>query len=274
MKLPRFTFIDEICSCTGIDWQNVRQQEAPSIAPPPAEPQSSADDFDWEWSSMAAALPVYYSTDACPPEAQTGPCAAPTAAITPASSTAATNGSVVAEPSQIPVLAPPSSPAQGSLDSKDVASAVQTSPSFKERPLAVKVPSSACHQEWQSPRQASSPQHVSLPASPSKPQPHAKSPAQGSPGHHHCTGSRPTSPHGSKAASHAVRKGDWSHNALQGADANATNASNSSNTTNADLEVYEAGAMLMHQAILNSIGLPSGHHGGGGFSQSAKDSDT
>ncbi|KAK9904077.1 hypothetical protein WJX75_003895 [Coccomyxa subellipsoidea] len=47
----------------GIDWQNIRQQEAPSIAPPPAEPQSSADDFDWEWSSMAAALPSAKDSD-------------------------------------------------------------------------------------------------------------------------------------------------------------------------------------------------------------------
>ncbi|EIE20332.1 kinase-like protein, partial [Coccomyxa subellipsoidea C-169] len=43
---------------SGINWQTIRQQEAPSVAPPPAEAHSDNADFDWEWSSMAAALPL------------------------------------------------------------------------------------------------------------------------------------------------------------------------------------------------------------------------
>ncbi len=231
---------------------------------------------------MAAALPLYYTTDACPPGAQTGPCAEPTA-VEPTAPTppAAINGTTLAEPFQRSTQGSPSSPAKRSLDSRDAASPCQTIPPVKDRPLAVKVPGSAGHLEGHSPQHAPSPhataqQHPSLPASPSKAQPHSKSPGQGPSGHHHGAGSRPTSrptsPHGSKAASHAARKGDWTHVALQSPGANPANAFNASR--DADLETFEAGAMLMHQAIMNSMGSPSGHHQGGGFSSTAKDSDT
>lgn len=53
------------CPCSadaGVDWAQLRQQEAPGFAPPaPGIPQE--DDFDWEWTSLVAALPVHYHYD-------------------------------------------------------------------------------------------------------------------------------------------------------------------------------------------------------------------
>ncbi|CAL8470828.1 g10370 [Coccomyxa elongata] len=276
----------------GIDWEHIRTQEAPAVAPPPDEAQDPGDGFDWEWSSMAAALPVYYTTDTCPPDAQTGPCST-------VSLTGAAEAPVSAEPCGKASPAASSSPAKKQLDGKQPASAAQSSAPATEQPPAVKLPNSMSQTEGHSsPRQAqsslpaspskahqavklpnsmsyaeghSSPRHAqsSIPASPAKAQPHAKSPAPSSPGRHHGASSRPTSPHGSKAASH-TRKGDWTHSGVQ-----VSGATASSVGQNTNLGEFEAGAaMLMYEAIASDIGSPSGHHHGGGLLHNATDSDT
>ena len=67
----------------GIAWAEVRGQSAPELAPGPVEADDDAP--DWEWTSLAAALPVYYTYDktsdsatslAFRPGATTGPDAA------------------------------------------------------------------------------------------------------------------------------------------------------------------------------------------------------
>ena len=45
----------------GLAWAELRSQLAPELAPAPAQPDE--DTPDWEWSSLAAALPVYYTYD-------------------------------------------------------------------------------------------------------------------------------------------------------------------------------------------------------------------
>lgn len=276
---------------TGIEWEHIRTQEAPSVAPPPDEGQDPGDGFDWEWSSMAAALPVYYSTDTCPPDTQTGPCST-------ASLTGAAEATMGADSCRKASPAASSSPANKLLDGKQPAGASQSSAPANVRPPAVKLPISMSHTEGHSsPRHVhaslpasppkaqsavklpnsmshteghSSPRHAqsSLPASPSKAQPHAKSPAPSSPGRHHGASSRPTSPHGSKAASPS-RKGDWTHSGVQGSGATASSVGQ-----NANLGEFEVGAaMLMYEAMASDVGLPSGHHHGGGQAHNATDSD-
>ncbi|BDA45583.1 probable 3-phosphoinositide-dependent protein kinase 1 at N-terminal half [Coccomyxa sp. Obi] len=241
----------------GIDWEHIRTQEAPSVAPPSDEGQDPGDGFDWEWSSMAAALPLYYTTDTCPPGAQTGPCS---------TLTGGAEATMGAEPCRKASPATSSSPAKKPLDRKQPASASQSSAPAEEWPLAVKLPNSMSHSEGHS-----SPRHgqPSLPASPSKAHPHAKSAAPSSPGRHHGASSRPTSPHGSKAASH-TRKGDWTHSGVQGSGATASSVGQ-----NGNLGDFEVGAaMLMYEAIASDIGSPPGHHHGGGLLHNATDSDT
>ena len=262
------------------------------MVPPPDEGQDPGDGFDWEWSSMAAALPVYYTTDTCPPDVQTGPCSVISLA-------GAAEAPMVAEPCRKASPATPSSPAKKLLDGKQPARASQSSAPAEERPPAVKLPNGMPQTEGpSSPRHAqaslsaspskaqpavklpnsishaevhSSPRHaqLNLPASPSKSQSHAKSPAPSSPGRHHGATSQPTSPHGSKAASHS-RKGDWTHSGVQGPGATASSVGQ-----NANLGEFEVGAaMLMYEAIASDLGSPSGHHHGGGQAHSATDSDT
>ena len=51
----------------GIAWRNLRELKAPAVV---QAPRQVDDGIDWEWSSMAAALPVYTSTDAAPIQLQ------------------------------------------------------------------------------------------------------------------------------------------------------------------------------------------------------------
>ena len=72
-----------VLHCAGIAWAELRSQPAPELASGPAETDDDAP--DWEWTSLAAALPVYYTYDktsdsatslAFRPGATTGPDAA------------------------------------------------------------------------------------------------------------------------------------------------------------------------------------------------------
>lgn len=243
--------------CTGIDWQHIREQDAPSVAPPPVQPKQSAYDFDWEWSSLAAALPVYYSHGACPLGAQSGPTV--TAVAAPA---APLGGAKSAEPSGKPQST--RGPSKRSLEEREPGSLLrQTGVPAKERLLAVKVPSIGHHDGHSSPLQ------VSHPGSPSRAQPYVKSPAPGSSGLQHSASSQPTSPYSSKAACHAPRRGDWSLSG--GAYAHAS----TNGIQNADLEEFDASAaMLMYQSIASNLGTSPSHHQLGNFSHSGADSDT
>ena len=58
----------------GIAWSNLQKLKAPAVV---QAARQVDDGIDWEWSSMAAALPVYTSTDTAPIQLQ--PAAQPTA---------------------------------------------------------------------------------------------------------------------------------------------------------------------------------------------------
>lgn len=45
----------------GIPWGSLRKQKAPAVKPPADREEN--DNVDWEWSSLAAALPVYVSSE-------------------------------------------------------------------------------------------------------------------------------------------------------------------------------------------------------------------
>ena len=48
----------------GVDWERLRSQKAPEIAPRPKAANDNDDDgFDWELSSLAASLPLRYEYD-------------------------------------------------------------------------------------------------------------------------------------------------------------------------------------------------------------------
>ena len=50
--------LSSLLACTGTPWHSLRKQQAPPVA---QADKADSDGIDWEWSSLASALPVYVS---------------------------------------------------------------------------------------------------------------------------------------------------------------------------------------------------------------------
>ena len=60
LSSPRFSCVLRKPVRTGIEWDQLRGSEAPELLPEPEQPQK---EFDWELSSLAAALPTFITGD-------------------------------------------------------------------------------------------------------------------------------------------------------------------------------------------------------------------
>ena len=55
------SYLRPLSACTGTPWHSLRKQQAPPVA---QADRVDSDGIDWEWSSLASALPVYVSSGA------------------------------------------------------------------------------------------------------------------------------------------------------------------------------------------------------------------